>query len=72
MALCTISFTGERLRRENVLQVWLPDQHAHKGPYPVLYLLHGGSGDHTTYFLKSRIQQYAEKLPRNHQLTRGP
>jgi putative tributyrin esterase len=63
MALCSITFYGEKLQRENVMQVWLPDQLEHRGPFPVLYLLHGGGGDQITYFLKSRIQQYAEKLP---------
>lgn len=63
MALCSMAFYGEKLQRENVIEVWLPDQLEDQGPYPVLYLLHGGGGDQTTYFLKSRIQQYAEKLP---------
>jgi enterochelin esterase-like enzyme len=63
MALCTISYYGEKLRRENLMKVWLPDRGDHPGPYPVLYVLHGGGGDQTTYFLKSRIQQYGEKLP---------
>jgi putative tributyrin esterase len=63
MALCEIIFWGERLQRENVITVWLPSQVAYRGPYPVLYLMHDGGGDHTTYFLKTRIQQYAESLP---------
>ena len=63
MALCTITFSGKKLQRENVLQVWLPSQHRHRGPYPVLYLMHDGGGDQTTYFLKTRIQQYVESLP---------
>ena len=57
MALCSITFQGERLRRENVMQVWLPDRVESQGPYPVLYLLNAGD------LLMSRVERYADKLP---------
>jgi enterochelin esterase-like enzyme len=63
MALCDITFWGERLQRENVMEVWLPSRHEHPGPYPTLYMLHEGGSDQTTYLLKTRLQQYAEELP---------
>jgi enterochelin esterase-like enzyme len=63
MALLDITFWGQRLHRENVLEVWLPSRSEHPGPYPTLYVLHEGGSDQTTYFLKTRLQQYAEDLP---------
>jgi S-formylglutathione hydrolase FrmB len=34
-----------------------------KGPFPVLYLLHGGGGDHTEWTRFSRLESYVSKLP---------
>ena len=57
MALCSMTFYGKKLRRENVMRVWLPDRVEDQGPYPVLYLLNAN------HLLLSRVQHYADKLP---------
>lgn len=61
MALCTLSWKSAVLGKMTTTQVLLPD--AGKGPFPVLYLLHGLSDDSTTWLRRSRIEVFVKNLP---------
>jgi len=56
MALCTIHFESRSLGKQDAMTVLLPEG---TGPFPVLYLLHGLSGDHTTWTRRTSIERYA-------------
>jgi putative tributyrin esterase len=63
MAVCDL-----RLSQDNVLQkmtsatVILPEGKA-RGPFPVFYLLHGLSDDHTAWLRRSNVERYVERWP---------
>ena len=46
MAFCELRYFSEALGRQTAAQVLLPEGMG-KGPFPVLYLLHGIAGDYT-------------------------
>lgn len=70
MALVNFNFTSYVLGMDSTVTVLLPEQRLTKPvsqpdkKYPVLYLLHGGTDDHTSYMRKSTI----ELLVREHGL----
>lgn len=57
MAHLLINFKSEALHMPVMLDIIMPQGH---GGYKTLYLLHGAGGDHTTWYGKSRIEDYAE------------
>lgn len=59
MALLTLNFPSEALHRLVSLNVILPDPKKQGDGYPTLYLLHGLSGDHTSWCRQSAIERYA-------------
>lgn len=61
MSLCTLHWKSALLGKQTVTQVLLPE--AGRGPFPVLYLLHGLSDDSTTWLRRSRIEVYVKDLP---------
>jgi putative tributyrin esterase len=62
MAIAEFHFTANNsLHRMTSAMVLMPEKMA--GPYPVLYLLHGRSDDHTTWTRRSNIDRYVEGLP---------
>lgn len=63
MAFCTMNFHGASLKKACAMNVLLPDGHADKGPFPVFYLLHGLSDDHTIWQRRTSIERYAADLP---------
>ena len=57
MALLDIHFFSKILMNQAAVSVLLPDEG--EGPFPVLYLLHGISNDHTHWVRKSNVERYA-------------
>lgn len=45
------------------MNVILPDRHESQGPFPVFYLLHGLSDDHTIWSRRTSIERYVDGLP---------
>jgi S-formylglutathione hydrolase FrmB len=61
MALVTLHWKSQVLGKQTATQVLLPD--VGEGPFPVYYLLHGRSDDHTVWLRRTRLEVYAAKLP---------
>jgi len=59
MALCTVGFKGEAIGKQTAMNVLVPD--TGRGPFPVLYLLHGLSDDYTIWLRRSRIEVHAAR-----------
>lgn len=57
MAHLSINFKSEVLHMPVMLDVIMPQGH---GGYKTLYLLHGAGGDHTTWYGKSRVEDYVD------------
>jgi len=45
------------------MNIILPDRQEQSGPYPVFYLLHGLSDDHTMWTRRTSIERYVQNLP---------
>lgn len=52
---------GNVLNKMTAATVIVPERM--EGPFPVLYLLHGLSDDHTAWARRSRVESYVEDLP---------
>jgi len=63
MAVCTLQFHGEAIQKASSMNVIFPDKPAFVGPYPVLYLLHGLSDDHTIWCRRTSLERYVRDLP---------
>ena len=63
MAFCTMHFHSPTLNKACSMNVILPDRHASGGPFPVCYLLHGLSDDHTIWMRRTSIERYVQDLP---------
>ena len=61
MAFCQVQWHSEVLGKALGLNVILPD--CGEGPFPVFYLLHGLSDDHTIWHRRTRIERYVSELP---------
>ncbi|WP_125205915.1 alpha/beta hydrolase [Capsulimonas corticalis] len=62
MAVCEIHFNSDNaLERMVSVNVILPETGT--GPFPVYYLLHGLSDDHTAWQRRTSVERYAENLP---------
>jgi S-formylglutathione hydrolase FrmB len=57
MALMQLEFMGKTLGKASSLWAILPQE---PGPYPVLYLLHGYSDNHTAWMRRTSLERYAE------------
>jgi len=60
MAFCSVQWFGESIGKATGMYVLLPEG---RGPFPVLYLLHGLSDDHTIWQRRTSIERYAANLP---------
>ncbi len=60
MALCHVQFRAESIRKDTGMYVLLPNG---RGPFPVLYLLHGISDDYTRWCRSTSLERYARPLP---------
>ena len=56
MALMHVRFMGKSINHQTAMHIWAPEEG--KGPWPVLYLLHGHSGDYTAWPRATRIEWY--------------
>lgn len=61
MAFIDFHFSSGVLGKQTVAYVITPD--AGRGPFPVFYLLHGLSDDHTIWHRRTRIEHYVQGLP---------
>ena len=62
MALCEIRLSAQNaLQRMTSFMAIVPEKTA--GPFPVLYLLHGLSDDHTTWIRRTSIERYVAGMP---------
>ncbi len=62
MAICEIHLNQNNVLQKMVsLTAILPE--GKKGPFPVFYLLHGLSDDHTAWTRRSNIERYVDGLP---------
>lgn len=59
MALLQVHFEGNAIGKQSSMLVLMP---AGKGPFPVLYLLHGLSDDHTIWLRRTSIERYVGGL----------
>ena len=57
MAFCEIEFSGKSLGKMASMNVLLPEGES-EGPFPVLYLLHGYSDNHTAWCRRSAIERH--------------
>ena len=60
MAFCGVEFFGESIEKMSGMNVLLPEG---EGPWPVLYLLHGLSDNHTVWCRRTSIERYVAELP---------
>ena len=61
MALANLHFYSKTLGKQCAAEVLLPD--SGKGPFPVFYLLHGLSDDHSIWLRRTRIEMYVMGAP---------
>ena len=61
MAFCTLQFRSPALVKACSMNVIVPENQ--EGPFPVFYLLHGLSDDHTIWMRRTSIERYVENLP---------
>ncbi|GAC1400393.1 MAG: alpha/beta hydrolase family protein [Chloroflexota bacterium] len=62
MALCTLHYRSTALQKVTAATVILPED-GMTGPFPVFYLLHGYSDDHTVWTRNTSLERYAARLP---------
>ena len=63
MPVCEIQTNNDNaLDKVTSAMVILPDSR-HAGPFPVLYLLHGLSGNHASWVRNSNVERYVADLP---------
>ena len=57
MAFCTVRFRSDSIQKQDCMNVIVPDG---RGPFPVMYLLHGLSDDYSIWMRRTSIERYAE------------
>jgi putative tributyrin esterase len=62
MALSTLNYFSRALQKATAANVIFPETEI-EGPYPVFYLLHGLSDDHTMWQRRTSIERYVQGLP---------
>ena len=62
MAFCELHYFSNALSKQTAAHVFLPEGKA-KGPFPVFYLLHGLSDDHTIWQRRTSLERHLEGLP---------
>lgn len=62
MAFCEMHFRSAALGKQTAANILLP-QGQGSGPFPVFYLLHGLSDDHTMWMRRSSLERHVGDLP---------
>jgi putative tributyrin esterase len=62
MAFCELKYFSKALQKATAANIILPEVES-VGPFPVLYLLHGLSDDHTMWQRRTSIERYVQNLP---------
>jgi len=62
MAFCELKYFSRSLGKAMAANIILPENNM-AGPYPVFYLLHGLSDDHTIWARRTSIERYVQDLP---------
>lgn len=55
MALCEVKFFSDSLQKQDTMNVIVPEG---RGPFPVLYLLHGLSDDYSIWLRRTSIERH--------------
>ncbi len=63
MAICELHYFSNSLQKQTACTVIIPEIAGFEGPYPVFYLLHGLSDDHTIWNRRTSIGRYIQTLP---------
>ena len=63
MAICEIHLGNQNALRKMTSAVVILPENAGSGPFPVWYLLHGLSDDHTAWTRRTHLERYVEGLP---------
>ena len=61
MAFCELHYWSNALGKQTACNVIFPQKGI--GPFPVFYLLHGYSDDHSMWMRRSSIERHVENLP---------
>jgi putative tributyrin esterase len=61
MALCTLHYFSRAIGKMTGATVLMPE--GADGPFPVFYLLHGLSDDHTAWTRNTNIERYVQNMP---------
>src|ERR1043165_7949118 len=62
MAFAELKYLSKALEKATAADILLPESKL-EGPFPVLYLLHGLSDDHTIWQRRTSIERYVRDLP---------
>ena len=62
MAFCELKYFSRSLGKAMAANIILPENNM-SGPFPVFYLLHGLSDDHTIWMRRTSIERYVQDLP---------
>jgi putative tributyrin esterase len=62
VAFCELKYRSAALGKQTAANIILPQSDA-PPPYPVFYLLHGLSDDHTIWSRRTSIERYVQNLP---------
>jgi S-formylglutathione hydrolase FrmB len=63
MAVCEIHTNNDNVLNKMMSVTVILPEGVHLGPFPVFYLLHGLSDDHTAWVRKTSIERYVQDLP---------
>ncbi len=61
MAFIRCSFFAQTLGIQTELYAVIPEAVTHSGPFPVIWLYHGMSGNHSSWVRSSAVERYAEQ-----------
>ncbi len=63
MAWCELHYRSSALEKHVAANVIVPEDPAMPPPFPVMYLLHGLSDDHTIWMRRTSIERYLDGVP---------